>query len=104
MGSDFNPDIDLINFQPAKFLAFRDMDVCKKVAKIKKSELCNLPAETHKEFKAKIAQVKDFHFNMALDMLVRIKKALDEGRQFVGVFPTGPIFQYQLLASAIISS
>jgi len=99
MGSDFNPDIDLINFQPAKFLAFRDMDVCKKVAKIKKSELCNLPAETHKEFKAKIAQVKDFHFNMALDMLVRIKKALDEGRQFVGVFPTGPIFQYQLLAS-----
>ena len=99
MGSDFNPDIDLINFQPAKFLAFRDMDVCKKVAKIKKSELCNLPAETHKEFKAKICQVKDFHFNMALDMLVRIKKALDEGRQFVGVFPTGPIFQYQLLAS-----
>ena len=101
MNEDFNPDIDLINFQPAKFLAFRDMEVCKKVAKVKKNDLCKLPKDTNPEFKAIIKPVKDFHFNMALDMLVRIKKALDEGKQFVGVFPTGPIFQYQLLASMV---
>jgi glucosamine-6-phosphate deaminase len=101
MKPDFNPDIDLINFKPAEFLAFRDMEVCKKVAKIHKQDLCSLPEGTHPQFKARIAPVKDFHFQMALDMLVRIKRALDEGKQFVGVFPTGPIFQYQMLADMV---
>jgi glucosamine-6-phosphate deaminase len=96
-----NPDIDLIDFQPARFLAFRDMEVCKRVARISKRELCRLPKGTHKEFKAAIMPVKDFHFQMALDMLVRIKAALEEGKPFVGVFPTGPIFQYQLLADMV---
>ena len=96
-----NPDIDLIDFQPAKFLAFRDMEVCKKVARIPKEKLCRLPRGTHPQFKARIAPVKDYHFQMALDMLVRIKQALDEGKQFVGVFPTGPIFQYQMLADMV---
>ncbi len=98
MEKEFNPDIDLIDFQPASFLAFKDMEVCKRVAKIKMGDLCNLPDGTHPGFKAKIFPVKDFHFQMALDMLVRIKKAAEEGKQFVGVFPTGPIFQYQLFA------
>ncbi len=96
-----NPDIELIDFQPARFLAFRDMEVCKRVARIPKEELCRLPKGTHREFKALIRPVKDFHFQMALDMLVRIKKALDERKQFVGVFPTGPIFQYQMLADMV---
>ena len=96
-----NPDIDLINFKPAKFLAFRDMEVCKKVAKIKKEDLCKLNGDTHPDFTVRIAPAKDFHFQMALDMLVRIKKALEEGKQFVGVFPTGPIFQYKLLADMV---
>lgn len=99
--ANFNPDIDLIDFQPAKFLAFRDMEVCKRVAKIKKEDLCSLPKGTHPDFKAQIRPVKDFHFQLALDMLIRIKKALEEGKQFVGVFPTGPIFQYQLLADMV---
>lgn len=98
MPKDYNPDIDLIDFQPAEFLAFRDMEVCKKVAKIKKEDICKPPKESHPDFKIKIIPVKEFHYKMALDMLVRIKKALEEGKQFVGVFPTGPIFQYQILA------
>jgi glucosamine-6-phosphate deaminase len=101
MKPDSNPDIDLITFQPAPFLPFRDMEVCKRVARICKADLCTLPKDAHPQFKARIAPVKDFHFQMALDMLVRIKKALDEGKQFVGVFPTGPIFQYQLLADMV---
>jgi glucosamine-6-phosphate deaminase len=96
-----NPDIDLIDFQPASFLAFRDMAVCKRVAAIRKEELCRLPRGTHRGFKAVIRPVKDFHFQMALDMLVRIRQALEEGKQFVGVFPTGPIFQYQMLADMV---
>lgn len=101
MSKDFNPDIDLINFQPAEFLAFRDMEVCKRVAKIKKEDLAKPPKGSHPDFKIRILPVKDFHFRLALDMLVRIKKALEEGKQFVGVFPTGPIFQYQLLAEMV---
>ena len=96
-----NPDIDLIDFQPARFLAFRDMEVCKKVAAIPKADLCRLPRGTHRGFKAVIRPVKDFHFQMALDMLARIRQALEEGKQFVGVFPTGPIFQYQMLADMV---
>jgi 6-phosphogluconolactonase/glucosamine-6-phosphate isomerase/deaminase len=99
MSKKGNPDIDLINFQPAQFLAFRDMEVCKRVAKISKEDLCTPPKDAHSDFKIRILGTKDFHFHMALDMLVRIKKALDEGKQFAGVFPTGPIFQYQLLAA-----
>ncbi|MCX7038453.1 MAG: hypothetical protein NT005_04885, partial [Spirochaetes bacterium] len=101
MKAQFNPDIDLISFQPAAFLAFRDMEVCKRVAKVSKEDLCALPKGTHPGFTARIAPVKDFHFQMALDMLVRIRKALEEGKQFVGVFPTGPIFQYQMLADMV---
>jgi glucosamine-6-phosphate deaminase len=101
MNNDFNPDIDLIDFEPAEFLAFRDMEVCKRVAKIKKEDLCMPPKDAHPDFKIRIAPVRDFHFQMALDMLVRIKKSLEEGKQFVGVFPTGPIFQYQILADMV---
>jgi len=101
MSKDFNPDIDLINFQPAEFLAFRDMEVCKRVAKIKKEDLAKPPKGSHPDFKIRILPVKDFHFRLALDMLVRIKKALEEGKQFVGVFPNGHIFQYQLLAEMV---
>ena len=101
MSSEFNPDIDLITFQPSNFLAFKDMEVCKRVAKIKKEDIATPPKEAHKDFNIKVLPVKDFHFQMALDMLVRIKKALEEGKQFVGVFPTGPIFQYQLLADMV---
>jgi len=101
MNGTLNPDIDLINFEPAQFLAFRDMEVCKRVAKIRKEDLCKPPQDAHPDFRIRIRPVKDFHFQMALDMLVRIKTALEEGREFVGVFPTGPIFQYQLLADMV---
>ena len=101
MNDSFNPDIDLINFEPSEFLAFRDMEVCKRVAKIKKEDITKPPKGAHQDFKIRIAPVKNFHFQMALDMLVRIKKALEEGKNFVGVFPTGPIFQYELLADMV---
>lgn len=101
MSNEFNPGIDLINWQMAEFLEFRDMEVCKRVAKIKKEDLCKPSKGAHPEFKIRILGVKEFHFQMALDMLVRIKKAADENKPFVGVFPTGPIFQYQLLAEMV---
>ena len=40
MSSKFNAAIDLINWEMAKFLPFRDMEVCKQVAKIKKEDFC----------------------------------------------------------------
>jgi len=52
-----SPDIVLIDFQPAKFLAFREMEVCKRVAKIKKEDLCSLPKGTHPDFEARIRPV-----------------------------------------------
>jgi glucosamine-6-phosphate deaminase len=78
-----------------------DMEVCKRVAKIKKEDLIKPPKDAHPNFNIRIHPVKNFHFHMALDMLVRIRKALEENKQFVGIFPTGPIFQYELLADMV---
>ena len=98
---NFNPDFDLVDFSPAEFLSFRDMEVCRKVAKIKKEDLCVLPEDAHPNFKVQVLEVPNFHVHMALDMLVRIKKALEEGRRLVGVFCTGPIFQYDILVAMV---
>ena len=51
MSKDFNSNIDLIKFQPAEFLAFRDMEVCKRVAKIKKDDITKPPKNAHPNFK-----------------------------------------------------
>ena len=42
-------------FEPADFLAFRDMGVCKKVVKIKKDVLCRNPEDAHLDFKVRIS-------------------------------------------------
>jgi hypothetical protein len=59
MDSDFNPDVDLINFEPAEFLAFRDMKVCEGVAKIKKEDITKHPEESHPYFKIRVDPVKN---------------------------------------------
>jgi len=98
MSSECDPSIDMINWQMARFLAFRDMEVCKRVAKIRKEDLCKHP---NPKFEIRILPVGDFHLEMALDMLTRMKKAGEEDRPFVGIFPTGPIFEYPILAKMV---
>lgn len=98
MSEEFDPSIDLVNWNMATFIPFRDIEVCKRVAKIRKEDLCRHP---NREFKIRILPAGDFHLEMALDMLTRIKRAYEEDKPFVGIFPTGPIFQYPILAGMI---
>jgi glucosamine-6-phosphate deaminase len=48
-----------------------------------------------------IDDAKDFYAALALDIVRRIKRALDEGRNFVGIFPVGPMPQYGIAARII---
>jgi glucosamine-6-phosphate deaminase len=96
--SNFNPSIDLINWEMASFIPFRDIETCKRVAKIRKEDLCKHP---NPEFKIRILPISEFHLEMALDILTRIRKAAEEDKPFVGIFPVGPIFQYPILAKIV---
>ncbi|MCD6505623.1 hypothetical protein J7M22_03260 [Candidatus Poribacteria bacterium] len=83
----------------AKFIPFRDREVCERVRAIKKEEICNHP---NPDFKIRIIEEKDrFYFEFALDIVTRLKRALDEGRNLVAIFPVGPMPQYPIAARMI---
>ena len=83
----------------AKFISFRDAEVCRRVASIKKGELCNHP---NPDFKIRtIEDPTDFYHEFALDIVTRIVEASENGRKFVAILPVGPVPQYKLAAAMI---
>lgn len=87
------------NYQLASFLPFRDKEVCERVRKIKKEDLPNHP---NPDFKIRIIEDEhQFYLEFALDIVRRIKEALEEGRKLVAIFPVGPMPQYPIAARII---
>ena len=87
------------NYQLAKFIAFRDLAECERVRAIKKSEITH---HANPEFKIRLIEdLGEFYAAFATDIVTRIKQALDEGRDFVGIFPVGPMPQYPIAAEMI---
>lgn len=87
------------NYQLAKFIAFRDLAECERVRAIKKSEITR---HANPEFKIRLIEdLGEFYAAFATDIVTRIKQALDEGRDFVGIFPVGPMPQYPIAAEMI---
>ncbi|MFQ5797046.1 MAG: hypothetical protein ACE5JP_18665 [Candidatus Bipolaricaulia bacterium] len=83
----------------AKFISFRDAEVCERVREIKKEDLPNHP---NSEFKIRIIEEPgDFYLAFALDIVARIQEAAEAGRQFVGIFPVGPMPQYRIAVGFI---
>jgi glucosamine-6-phosphate deaminase len=86
------------NFEPARFLSFRDREVCDRVRRIKREDLCNHPNEN---FKIRIIDdLGNMLFQFVTHVVAGIKKARDEGRKFVVILPA-PWPNYRWLAQLI---
>lgn len=86
-------------FEMAEFLDFRDRQVCDRVRRIPREEITR---HANPDFKIRVVDdPAEFYSAFATDIVSRIKQALDEGRQLVGIFPVGPMDQYPLAAHMI---
>ena len=86
-------------YQLADFISFRDRAVCERVRRIRRDELAR---HENPEFKIRIVDdPRDFYREFADDIVGRIRAAAEDGREFVGIFPVGPMPQYELAARRI---
>lgn len=91
MTSEFKYDM-------AEFLPFRDMEVCERVRRIKKEDICKHP---NSNFRIRIIENSDaFAFSYILNIVSGIKRSLDDGRQHVIILPA-PNPNYALAAQMI---
>ncbi len=83
----------------ARFIPYRDAEVCARVRAITREEITRHP---NPEFRIRVIDDRaQFYFDFALDIVTRIREARDAGRQFVGIFPVGPMPQYEFAAKLI---
>lgn len=83
----------------AQFIAFRDLAECQRVRAIRKQDITE-----HSNPAFRISVIEDlgeFYAAFATDIVSRIRQALEGGRQFVGIFPVGPMPQYPIAARMI---
>ncbi len=86
------------DFQPAAFLSFRDREVCERVRKIPKADICK-----HQNENFKIRVIEDeanLFFQFATHLVTGIKRARDENRRFVVILPA-PWPHYRWVAHMI---
>ncbi len=89
----------VFKYDLAQFIPFRDAEECARVRAIKKEDVTK---HQNPDFKIRIIEdAHEFYTEFALDIVGRIKKALDEDRRFVGIFPVGPMSQYDIAAKII---
>jgi glucosamine-6-phosphate deaminase len=83
----------------ADFIDYKDKEACERVRRITREEITQHP---NPEFKIQVIDdVGEFYGAFATDIVRRVKQALDEGRDFVGIFPVGPMPQYPIAARMI---
>jgi glucosamine-6-phosphate deaminase len=83
----------------AKFISFRDREVCERVRRIPRGEL---ERHANPDFRIRVVDgATEFYRDFAADLVGRIRSARDEGRIFVAILPVGPMPQYALAARMI---
>lgn len=86
-------------FDLAKFIPYRDREVCEKVRAVKREDITKHP---NSQFKIRVIENSDeFYLEFALDIVTRIRRALEEGKKLVLILPAGPIPQYRIAARLI---
>jgi glucosamine-6-phosphate deaminase len=86
-------------YDPAKFIPFRDKAACERVRAITKEDITKHP---NPDFHIRVIdEPAEFYLAFALDIVTRIRQALEESRRFVGIFPVGPMPQYPIAAQLI---
>ena len=83
----------------ARFISFRDADVCARVRAIRREEIAT---HANPDFRISVIESADaFYTAFAEDLVGRIRTARDEGRHFVAILPVGPMPQYEIAARTI---
>ncbi|MCP4167529.1 MAG: hypothetical protein GY759_16790 [Chloroflexi bacterium] len=83
----------------AKFISFRDLAECERARAIKRGDITSHP---NSDFKISVIDdISEFYGAFAADIVTRIKAALDENRDFVGIYPVGPMPQYAIATRMI---
>ena len=83
----------------AKFISFRDADVCAKVRALKREDMIPHP---NPDFLVRIIDdISEFYLEFALDIISRIQIAQAEGRKCVLILPVGPVPQFTIAARLI---
>ncbi|MGC8667859.1 MAG: hypothetical protein ACP5VE_07100 [Chthonomonadales bacterium] len=83
----------------ARFIPFRDAEACARVRAITRDEITRHP---NPQFRIRVMEDRaQFYFEFALDIVTRIREALDADRPFVAIFPVGPMPQYEFAAKLI---
>jgi glucosamine-6-phosphate deaminase len=81
------------------FIPFRDRKACERVRRITKQQITR---HSNPEFHIRIIEQKpSFYFEFALDLVTRIRRALEAGKKWVAILPVGPARQYPIAARMI---
>jgi glucosamine-6-phosphate deaminase len=87
------------DYSLASFISFRDRGACERVRAIRRADLADHP---NPDFRIRVVDdPAEFYAAFAEDIVSRIRSAAEEGRDFVGIFPVGPMPQYDLAARLI---
>ena len=85
-------------YEMARFLAFRDGPVCRRVRQIRRQDICKHP---NANFKIRVIENETaFQFSYVLDIVAGIKQSLQAGRPYVMILPA-PNPNYALVAQMI---
>ena len=85
-------------YRMSDFIPFRDKEVCERIRRIRKEDLCKHP---NKNFQIRIIEDSaTFAFSYVMDIVAGIKRALDEGRHHAIILPA-PNPQYAFVAQMI---
>lgn len=83
----------------ARFIPFRDAAACAKARAIPRARICDHP---NLRFRIRVVEDRaEFYAAFALDLVGRMKDALEAGRTFVAILPVGPMPQYDVAAAII---
>jgi glucosamine-6-phosphate deaminase len=86
-------------YELADFISFRDRAECERVRRIPRA---GLTEHANPDFRIRVVDdPQQFYREFAEDIVMRIRAAADEGREFVGIFPVGPMPQYAIAARLI---
>jgi glucosamine-6-phosphate deaminase len=87
------------DYHLARFISFRDREVCERARRIRRSEL---PDHPNPDFRISIVDAAaEFYRRFAEDLVGRIRTARDAGQTFVAILPVGPMPQYEIAARMI---
>ena len=86
-------------YELSKFIPFRDAAACERVRSIKKRDIVKHP---NPRFCIRVIEDPGtFCFEFALDIVTRVRQALEGGKKFVAILPVGPTPQYEIAARMI---